>query len=135
MPVRACFSYGDNDAVKKFISSMNEKKFKAQCKKIQYHRHLPSNQIFLVLNGFSQWLAKHQLYKVLQLGIYISTNGINENCLHSSHQHLQSFNHCYYFNERKSLLVRVIVACRLLSLKKKKFKRLIFFLDDNNTFH
>lgn len=57
---------------------------------------VPLDDIFLLLDGLSQWVTQSDLGKVLQGWVDGVTDGVIEHTLHPSHQHLQSLYHCHH---------------------------------------
>ena len=50
---------------------------------------VPSDEIFLVLDGLPEGIPELQLHKVLQLLVDVPPYGVGEDGLHARHQHLQ----------------------------------------------
>lgn len=57
---------------------------------------LPLDDIFLLFDSLSKGVPQSDLGKVLQGRVDGVANGVIEHTLHTSHQHLQSFYHCYH---------------------------------------
>lgn len=75
--------------------------------------YVPANKVLLVLNGLAKRLAQYHLCKVLQFGVDVSPDGVSEDCLHASHEHLQALNHGDHLNQSELLLFSVVVTSGL----------------------
>lgn len=81
--------------------------FKVQNSKQPYKINgalLPLDDIFLLFDSLSKGVPQGDLGKVLQGRVDGVADGVIEHTLHTSHQHLQSFYHCYHLPDTNDLV-------------------------------
>ena len=94
---------------------------------LQYSR---PKQLLLVLDSLAQRVPESELHKILQLLVYVASDGVKEDNFHASHQYLQPLDHGDDFYQCKLLLVGVVVAGCLVREGEEKTEVLrdLFFL-------